>query len=217
MFGEHDLATDGAILAELRAHGRDGVTLAVLAERLGMTAEVVRDSVASFRRRGMVHVAGRARDGRGCWVSRWAVATPPDTGAPPGLFGQGAGSLAGDSGANQSTTPNAKRPVPDADDATVNRCSRPATSDAALERVGPHVATQRDVVLAVIADAGPEGVTDREIEAATGLRSTTPRRIELRDRGLVSFAGRYRKTPSGCDAMVWVLAEFAPKSEGGVA
>lgn len=214
---DHDAGADGAILAELRARGREGVTPAILAERLGMTAEVVRDSIASLRRRGMVHVVGRARDGRGCLVSRWALVKPPDTGEPPDLFREGAGSLAGESGANESATPNPKRPARGDEDPTTKRRPRQRTSDAAFASVATHARSQCAVVLAVIADAGSEGVTDREIEAATGFRSATPRRIDLCRRRLVAFAGRYRKTPSGCDAMVWVLAGLAPKSEGGVA
>lgn len=53
-------------------------------------------------------------------------------------------------------------------------------------------------------EARPEGATDEEIIAGTGLNPSTarPRRIELARRGLVVEAGT-RKTRSGRMACVW--------------
>lgn len=56
-------------------------------------------------------------------------------------------------------------------------------------------------------EARPEGATDEEIIAGTGLNPSTarPRRIELARRGLVVEAGT-RKTRSGRMACVWRVA-----------
>lgn len=56
-------------------------------------------------------------------------------------------------------------------------------------------------------EARPEGATDEEIIAGTGLNPSTarPRRIELARRGLVVEAGT-RKTRSGRMACVWRMA-----------
>lgn len=55
--------------------------------------------------------------------------------------------------------------------------------------------------------ARPEGATDEEIIAGTGLNPSTarPRRIELARRGLVVEAGT-RRTSSGRSASVWRVA-----------
>lgn len=98
------------------------------------------------------------------------------------------------------------------------RCDAPETSRLAARRVAGHAGQQRADVLAVIVKAAAHGATDAEIELATGFRaqSVSPRRGELRKMGLIVYSGRQRPTPRGNPAMVWVLAEFAPKPEGTV-
>lgn len=56
--------------------------------------------------------------------------------------------------------------------------------------------------------AGWGGLTDQEIQRATGLDPSTerPRRIELVNAGLVYDSGRKRRTLSGRRAIVWVSA-----------
>lgn len=56
-----------------------------------------------------------------------------------------------------------------------------AASRAAADRMAPHALTARERVYAAIREAGPRGMTDLEIEAATGIKGSTvrPRRIEL--------------------------------------
>ena len=211
---ERDAGTDGAIAAELAARGSDGATLAALAERLGMDSDLVAEVVRDFRRRGVVRFAGWACDPRGRRLARWVLVTRPEPGEPPGSD-EGAGSLAGESGATKAETSDAKRPEPKPG----TSASLASTSAEAFRRVAGAMPAQRAAVLAVILRAGAAGATDREIEAATGLRqsSVTPRRIELRDLGVVCDSGRFRVTPSGCRATVWVAAQFARTAEGGAA
>jgi len=56
-----------------------------------------------------------------------------------------------------------------------------AASRAAADRMAPHALTARERVYAAIREAGARGMTDLEIEAATGIKGSTvrPRRIEL--------------------------------------
>lgn len=71
----------------------------------------------------------------------------------------------------------------------------------------PGTGTQRRRVLDHIARTG--GATDEEMQQALDMNPSTqrPRRVELVDDGWVEDSGRTRKTPSGRDAVVWVLTE----------
>mgnify|MGYP001066131630 CR=1 FL=1 len=91
------------------------------------------------------------------------------------------------------------------------------TERAAARRVSPQTASQRSRVLAVIAEAGTEGLTDDEGETATGLRpqSYTPRRGELAKSNVIADSGRRRPTGSGALAIVWVTIEHAEGAGGG--
>lgn len=89
------------------------------------------------------------------------------------------------------------------------------TSDNSREanaRIRPKAQTLRARVLALIAGAGSRGMTDYEIQQATGLRNNTqtPRRRELVQSGAIVDSGTKRKTGSGCKATVWVLPQFGP-------
>lgn len=65
-------------------------------------------------------------------------------------------------------------------------------------------------LLAVVLDAieQSQGLTDQEIERATGLGGSTarPRRRELEEAGYIRDSGIRRKTESGRQAVVWVRA-----------
>lgn len=79
------------------------------------------------------------------------------------------------------------------------------TSKAAAERHAPQAATGRQLVLRAIWKAGKRGMTDKELQVATGLDGNTqrPRRIELVQRGLVRDSGMQRDR-----CTVWIaLAE----------
>lgn len=88
------------------------------------------------------------------------------------------------------------------------RPNLPIASHILADRRTGQRATQRALVLAVIAEAGVFGATDAEIEAATGLRaqSVSPRRGELRAQGLIVNSERRRPTPRRRPAAVWVVA-----------
>lgn len=79
---------------------------------------------------------------------------------------------------------------------------------AALE-IEPHLGRLEAEVLAAIRSAGPRGLCDHEIEAATGLlhQTASARRRGLVLRGAVTDSGARRPTPSGRLAKVWVVAQ----------
>jgi hypothetical protein len=137
------------------------------------------------------------------------VNTPPRNDATP---------LAGGAGVNyQKPSPNstfARLPLSPA-----LRHDAPETSRIAAERIAGRTATLRAAVLAMLRERGEYGATDQEIQDALSLPSNTeiPRRWELVNAGAVVASGRKRPTQSGCPARVWVLAQFAPKREGGAA
>lgn len=86
------------------------------------------------------------------------------------------------------------------------------TSEVAAASVASRTWKMRADVLAAIIEAGPDGLTDAEIQARTGMgsQSECPRRLELERAGLIADSGRRRATPRGRKAAVWVLAEHAP-------
>jgi len=69
-------------------------------------------------------------------------------------------------------------------------------------------ATDRARVLAALKEAGGNGMTDEEIQMATGIPGSTerPRRIKLCEDGLVFAGPRKRITRSGRTATVWEVA-----------
>ena len=79
------------------------------------------------------------------------------------------------------------------------------TSESAAEAIKPHRASQWRRIHERLILAGWEGMTDQEIQRATGLDPSTerPRRGELVDAGLVYDSGRKRRTVSGRRAIVW--------------
>lgn len=87
----------------------------------------------------------------------------------------------------------------------------PGTSDVAARRITHAAPTLRDWVLRAIREAGPDGLTDDEGEALTGIipQTYTPRRGELAKQGLIVATDRRRPTRSGRPACVWVASEHA--------
>ena len=73
----------------------------------------------------------------------------------------------------------------------------------------PRSGTQRLAVLDAIRSKGAGGMTDEELstELQLGLNSVRARRVELRDGEWIKDSGRTRKTSTGNDAVVWVVAE----------
>lgn len=65
---------------------------------------------------------------------------------------------------------------------------------------------QRRTIFACIKAAGSRGVTDLELEAATGLKGSTvrPRRGELLEGGFIRASGETRLTESNRQSVVWV-------------
>jgi transcription initiation factor IIE alpha subunit len=77
------------------------------------------------------------------------------------------------------------------------------TSIAAAWSMLPKSGSQRRKVYDAILEA--DGLTDEEIETATGLtgNSVRPRRYELLQDGLIEASGETRKTKQGNAAIVW--------------
>lgn len=86
--------------------------------------------------------------------------------------------------------------------------SNDTTSLWAALAIAPHVNRLAGVVLDAIRAAGERGMTDGEIQAATGLDGNTvrPRRVELERAGLIAACGT-RATAAGRQAAVWVAKE----------
>lgn len=82
------------------------------------------------------------------------------------------------------------------------------TSRAAGESVRASAGTLRARVLAALRDAGPDGLTDEQMQMRLGMNPSTqrPRRIELVKSGHVVAALACRPTASGRAATVWVAA-----------
>lgn len=97
---------------------------------------------------------------------------------------------------------------PDRDEVQL-RAGAGETERAAARAVFPASGTQRRSVLEAVAAAGEDGLCDHEIEAGLGMNpsSVRPRRGELADGGWVEDSGLRRQTPSGADAVVWVLTD----------
>ena len=87
-----------------------------------------------------------------------------------------------------------------------------ATSKAAAASQTPESLTdkQRRVLSAIAIGWAPDapGMTDEEIVSRSGIEanSVRPRRVELVARGKVKDSGKTRRTRSGRQATVWVLA-----------
>ena len=90
------------------------------------------------------------------------------------------------------------------------RHTDPDTSHAAALDARENSGIHRALALRVLREA-PDGLTDFELAAKTGLQQTSigKRRGELRDAGLVVDSGRKRPSPSGSAAIVWVCAASA--------
>ena len=86
----------------------------------------------------------------------------------------------------------------------VARSTDPDTSWGAASDASIRADTHRARVLATLRNH-PDGLTDFELGALLGLQQTSAgkRRGELRDQGLVEYAGYKRPAPSGSLSMVW--------------
>ena len=85
----------------------------------------------------------------------------------------------------------------------------PETQRRAAVAAYPRTGTWRRKVLDEIGRAGERGMTDEELYGALRGDENTirPRRNELLNDGWIEESGIERKTPSGKDAMAWVLTE----------
>lgn len=81
------------------------------------------------------------------------------------------------------------------------------TSVAAARRIEPVRENLRQRVYQAVREAHPGGLTEQEIEDATGLPGNTvrPRIVELVNRAGLVDSGRTRKTRSGREAVVWII------------
>jgi len=82
----------------------------------------------------------------------------------------------------------------------------PSTSMAAALDIASVSGRQRRAVYDTIREAGPDGMTDAELEHTlqVGGSSIRPRRKELQEAALIVESGAQRPTPSGRMAVVWV-------------
>ena len=87
---------------------------------------------------------------------------------------------------------------------TVARTTDPETSHQASLFAQPKARTHRDLALHVLR-THPEGLTDFELAAITGIPQTSigVRRGELTKHGIVWDSGKRRNSPSGSPAIVW--------------
>lgn len=97
--------------------------------------------------------------------------------------------------------------LPDPSPGVALRSGAGDTERAAAEAVFPVSGTQRRSVLDAIAAAGDDGLCDHEVQERLGMNpsSVRPRRGELVDGGWVEDSGVRRPTPSGAEAVAWVL------------
>jgi len=102
------------------------------------------------------------------------------------------------------------RPLPDPTRDIAGGLHREAgdTERAAAELVAPRSGTWRWRVLLAVARAGASGRTDWELHTELGglLYTVAPRRHELARDGWIEDSGKRRRTPSGTEAVVWVLS-----------
>lgn len=145
---------------------------------------------------------------------------PPGRDAMGTLFGPKVSRTAGKTERDGEKVPEHSRSTPGRDAGLTPPCHRnapPGTSDAAARSIAGRTPELRSLVLAFIRSRGPEGATDAEGAAALGMASDTyrPRRVELRDRGLVRDSGQFRTTPSGSRAAVWLAEPSATREAGG--
>lgn len=80
------------------------------------------------------------------------------------------------------------------------------TSQAAAESMRENAGTLRARVLTALREAGPDGLTDEQMQTRLGMNPSTqrPRRIELVKAGRVVATPGTRPTASGRSATVWV-------------
>ncbi len=103
--------------------------------------------------------------------------------------------------------------------------SSDTSRDAAIYNM-PNRERDRDKVLRCLIDAGPEGLTDFDVEALTGIKQTScgKRRLELERDGLVArrlvidpvslrLVPDRRPSPTGAPAGVYVLARYSQPSD----
>jgi hypothetical protein len=93
------------------------------------------------------------------------------------------------------------------------------TSIEAYHALGSKAKTVGARILKLIIEAGEYGLTDDEGEKATSLlvQTYTGARNRLMKAGLVRKSGRFRRTTSGCRAIVWIastLGGMAPTDPG---
>ena len=81
------------------------------------------------------------------------------------------------------------------------------TSRDAAKSITKHVGTLHRRVLDYLKEH-PQGATDEQISAETGLRESTARarRVELTQANLIKDSRRYHHTRSGRRATVWIAA-----------
>jgi hypothetical protein len=111
--------------------------------------------------------------------------------------------------------------TPDANGAGRARQDGRETSRAAALLAEPRTGSRRrevlDAVLAVARDPRTVGLTDVEIQRATGIspNSARPRRVELVDGGWLADSGRTREH-FGREHTVWVITDKAAKLAAGL-
>lgn len=88
----------------------------------------------------------------------------------------------------------------------------PRTSGAAIASMGSMADTLRALSYKLIHEAGAHGMTALEVVEASGRNrwGIQPRISELVSAKSVVDSGRTRTNPSGRQAIVWVLPEYAP-------
>jgi hypothetical protein len=145
-------------------------------------------------------------------------------GAPPALVAEVDGFVTAVAASGRRTAPLARGVAsadPGADGAGKARSDLRATAKAAALAAEPRSGTNRRAVLEAVAavarDVRTVGLTDVEIQRATGLNpnSARPRRVELVDGGWLADSGVTREH-HGREHTVWVLTDKAARLTAGL-
>ncbi len=94
------------------------------------------------------------------------------------------------------------------------RHTDPGTAHVAAAANAEIRASQRGQVMAYLISQGEKGATDYETSVAVGIlrSSSSKRRFELVELGLVGSTGRRRPTDTGSTAIVWADAMYLPEA-----
>lgn len=110
--------------------------------------------------------------------------------------------------------PRPTKPEPVGNTRPATHRNDPQTSRAAARSIAHITGDGQQAALDAIAAAWPDGLTDDELAARTGMDRYTiaPRRGEIARKGWVRNSGRRRSNQKGNPATVWILTDDAVRA-----